>query len=134
MKLQANTHWTPETHSAGNSNRSTLAKTLGLPFPRLMPALGATLSAAVIVILATWAITRGSADILAASQWAIAFVFLALAVESYGKQAATLATSGVTVAWLAWMGSRVSPESAIVAAFLIATFAAYSVWTALRRS
>jgi hypothetical protein len=134
MKLHSNTHWTPQAQTAGNSFNTTLHQTLSFPFRKLMLALGAALPAFVIVILTAWAIGNGSTDILAASQWATAFIFLALSVESYGKQAAALAVSGITLGWLAWMGSRVSPEFAILAAFLIAAWASFSVLQYLRRN
>jgi hypothetical protein len=95
-------------------------------FVAIVPALA-------IVTGASWAITiPGLEQYLQASVWAAGFIFLALAIESDNATIGLyLAASGIALPTLAMLGSRLASEFTIVAAALIATWAAATI---LRRS
>jgi hypothetical protein len=133
MKLQSNIHWTPQTQTNNPALSQELQRVISTPLRSLMLTLGATVPAALIVILASWAVSTGAGNILGASLWGTAIVFMALTVESIGRRAMAFAATGLLLTVLAWMGANVMPEYGIVAAFVIAAWASFATVTSLRR-
>ena len=89
----------------------------------------ATIAALTIVIGASWGVTVPGLDqFLQASIWAAGFIFLALAIESERDTIGLyLAASGIALPALAVTGSSLASEFTIIAAALIATWAAAAI-------
>jgi hypothetical protein len=93
-------------------------------------ALLALVAAAAVVVAAAWLVTLPEfAPYLQAAIWAGGFVFVALAVESDSPLAALLLlATGIAMPALAWLSSRVAVELALVAAALVAVWAAAAIF------
>lgn len=92
-------------------------------------ALLAVVVAAGVVVAAAWLVTLPEfAPYLQAAIWVGGFVFVALALESDSPLAALLQLAiGVAMPVLAWLSSRMAVELAIVAAALVAAWAAAAI-------
>ena len=84
----------------------------------------AGLAAALIITLSVWLAARGAGPVLAAGTWALGFIFLAWAVEGHGPSALLRAATGIALPVLALLQDRVSADFLIVAAALLAVWAA----------
>jgi hypothetical protein len=122
MKTDAMNHWnmtyTRRTPRASRNLNSGSASRV------LMLILAATLPVAVITILTVWANNTGAQGFVSAAYWTTGFIFLAVMVDAADGHRLPLAASGLTVMVLAWMSSRIAPEFAVVAGFMVAAWLA----------
>ncbi len=93
----------------------------------LLLVLAAVLPAALVSVITIWAISAGALAYVSAFYWAVGFIFLALVVETDGRLAGFLATSGLSLMALAWLSSRIAPEFGVLAGFLLAAWVALPV-------
>ena len=84
----------------------------------LISLLMAAVPVAVISVLALWLISAGGIAFVAAASWAAAFLLFALAIDSDGRKATSLAISGFVLIVLAVLGANVAPEFGVLAGFV----------------
>jgi len=97
----------------------------------IMALMYAGLAAAVVMTLSIWAAGLGINTFLGVSTWAMAFVFLAVAVDSRGPLAFFQMTSGVALLTIALLQNSVSPDFFLLSGVLLATWVAFAVFKRL---
>lgn len=98
----------------------------------VLASLGAITAATAIILLSVLAAGVELTNIIAASTWALAFVFFALAVDNRESKAVLQLLSGVMLIILAWLQANVSSDYSIAAGILVATWVAVSIFRQLR--
>ena len=98
----------------------------------VLASLGAITAATAIIMLSILAAGVEFTNIIAASTWALAFVFFAMAVDNRESKAVLQSLSGLTLIVLAWLQANVSSDYSIAAGFLVATWVAISLFRQLR--
>jgi hypothetical protein len=98
----------------------------------VLASLSAITAATAIILLSVLAAGVGFTNIFAASTWALAFVFFALAVDNRESKAALQTLSGLTLIILAWLQFNVSSDYSIASGILVATWVAISLFRQLR--
>ncbi len=94
--------------------------------------LSAITAATAIILLSVLAAGTEFTNIIAASTWALAFVFFALAVDNRESKAVLQSLSGLTLIVLAWLQANVSSDYSIASGVLVATWVAISLFRQLR--
>jgi hypothetical protein len=94
--------------------------------------LSAITAATAIVLLSVLAAGVEFTNITAASNWALGFVFLALAVDNRNLKAVLQLLSGLALIGLAWLQASVSSDYAIVSGVLVAAWLAITLFRRLR--
>jgi len=89
-------------------------------------------AATAIVLLSVWAAGLETNELVSASIWAVGFIFLGLAVDNHEPKAFLQLITGAVLLVMAWFGSHVSPEFVVVSGFLLAGWAAVSLFNHLR--
>lgn len=90
----------------------------------ILALMSAVLVAATIITLSVWAAGMEINAFLGAGTWALAFVFLGLAVDNRGMTAILQMLSGLTLLVLALLQNYVSPDFLIVSGTLLASWVA----------
>lgn len=97
----------------------------------LIALISAVLIATVIIILAIWMAGMQFNGFLAASSWAIGFVFLAMAIDSYGRLAFLQVVTGGSLFTLAFLQNSISPDFGILAGILVAVWVTIALYRRL---
>ena len=98
----------------------------------VLATLSAITAATAIILISVLAAGVEFTNIIAASTWALAFAFFALAVDNRGPNAVIQSLSGLTLIVLAWLQVNVSSDYSIAAGVLVATWVAVSLFRQLR--
>ncbi len=98
----------------------------------VLASLSAITAATAIILLSVLAAGTEFTNIIAASTWALAFVFFALAVDNRESKAVLQSLSGLTLIVLAWLQANVSSDYSIASGVLVATWVAISLFRQLR--
>jgi hypothetical protein len=98
----------------------------------VLATLSAITAATAIVLLSVLAAGVEFTNIIAASNWALGFVFLALAVDNRNSKSVLQLLSGLALIGLAWLQANVSSDYSIASGVLVATWVAISLFRQLR--
>lgn len=94
--------------------------------------LSAISAATAIILFSVWAAGVEFANIIAASTWALGFVFFALAVDNRNLKAVLQMLTGLTLIVLAWLQANVLSDFSIASGVLVATWVAITLFRQLR--
>jgi hypothetical protein len=98
----------------------------------VLATLSAVTAATAIILLSILAAGVEFTNIIAASNWALGFVFLALAVDNRNSTPVLQLLSGLTLIGLAWLQANVSSDYAIASGVLVAAWVAITLFRKLR--
>lgn len=104
------------------SNR--LIPAMAVSLRNLTVIIGAGIAATGLITFSVWVTVHVSGSYLAAVTWALAFIFLALSVDSRGRAALYQLTTGIAMLVLAFLQSIVTPDFVIVSGVLVASWVA----------
>jgi hypothetical protein len=98
----------------------------------VLATLSAVTAATAIILLSILAAGVEFTNIIAASNWALGFVFLALAVDNRNSTPVLQLLSGLTLIGLAWLQANVSSDYAIASGVLVAAWVSITLFRKLR--
>lgn len=113
-----------QNRAAGFFARLKLIPAMTASIREIMALMSAVLVAVSIITLAVWAAGMEINTYLGAGTWAIAFIFLGLAVDNRERTATLQMMTGLALLILALLQSNVSPDFLIVSAALVAIWVA----------
>ena len=116
-------------HIDQNRKRDSIASSKLIPAMKaslreILASMSAVLVAVSIITLSVWAAGTEVNALSGAGTWALAFIFLGLAVDNRGRTAILQMMTGLALLVLALLQSYVSPDFLIVSGTLVASWVA----------
>ena len=105
---------------------------MAISIREILALLSALTVATAAIVLSIWVAALGISPIIGAGTWGVAFLFLALAVDSRTPAALLQLSTGGALVVLAWLQYAVSPDYTVVSGVLIAAWLAVAVFKRLK--
>lgn len=93
----------------------------------ILVVLSASVLVSALILLAVWVSGLGVSNVVSATSWGAAMVFLALAIDSQPRRAILQALTALGLVILAWLQLVVAPEWVIASAIILAPWLSASL-------